>query len=353
VAVLVVACPCALGLATPLALAITLGKTARNGILIRKPAALELAAKVTRLVFDKTGTLTQGKLTVQDVVVNSKSDISTQKLRGVVASIEQYSNHPLANSIVKTYDGPTMEVSDFKSEPGQGVKAKVADEIEAIVKIGSSQFVGDLDYSSLLDEAQKRMKKGDTVIWISWNKKVQGFIDLRDKLEESTPDAVEKLKQMGISTVILSGDDPQTVKSVADELHIEEQEGKISPEEKAERIKQWQSNQEEVAMIGDGVNDAPALAQADLSITTAGGTDVAGETSDVVLMRTDLTIIPWLFKLSRKTSRIIKLNLGWAFAYNLIALPLAAFNVISPVIAAISMASSSLIVVGNSLRLRK
>jgi Cu+-exporting ATPase len=245
-----------------------------------------------------------------------------------------------------------LDVSDFSSEPGQGVEAEVSGEIDAHVKIGSERFLGDLDDSKLSAQAQKRTSQGDTVIWVAWNGIAKGFIVLQDELEDSAPEALKQLAKQGVQSVILSGDDPKTVKVVAKELSIKENEGNVSPTEKAERIKNWQSDDDHVAMIGDGVNDAPALAQADLSITTARGTDVAGETSDIVFMQSDLTIIPWLFRLSQKTRRIIKENLGWAFVYNLIAIPLAAFGVISPVIAAAAMASSSLLVVGNSLRLK-
>jgi Cu+-exporting ATPase len=352
VAVLVVACPCALGLATPLALAITLGKTAQKGILVRKPSALELAAQVTRIVFDKTGTLTKGNLGVVDVVVNPDEKISKDKLLCIAASVEQFSEHPIARAVVNSCQDSLFEASGFKSERGQGVIAKIQDEGEKEVKVGSKKFLGELDFSKMSDQAEERTTQGDTVVWVSWDEKVRGFLILRDELEKTAPEALKELKEDNIKSSILSGDDPRTVKAIAKELVIEDQQGNVSPKEKAAKIKEWQSEGEVVAMIGDGVNDAPGLAQADLSITTASGTDVAGETSDIVFTRSDLKTIPWMIKLSEKTRHIIRENLGWAFAYNLIAVPLAAFGIISPVIAAAAMASSSLLVVGNSLRLR-
>jgi Cu+-exporting ATPase len=181
---------------------------------------------------------------------------------------------------------------------------------------------------------------------------VAGFIALRDEPNPSAAGALRQLRDKGLDVAMLSGDSPETTAAIAKELGIGQYVGRVSPVEKGDRIREWQQAGIKTAMIGDGVNDAPALAQADLSITTASGTDVAGETSDIVLMRSDLTLIPWLIRLSQRTRRVIYQNLGWAFAYNLVAVPLAAFGVISPVIAAAAMATSSLLVVGNSLRLR-
>jgi Cu+-exporting ATPase len=191
------------------------------------------------------------------------------------------------------------------------------------------------------------------VIWIGWGEGTAGFITLRDEPNPSSQEALSRLQADGIDAVMLSGDDPRTVQAIAAELGLTEYEGNCPPPDKAARIQEWQAAGERVAMVGDGVNDAPALAQADLSITVAGGSDVAGETSDVVLMRSDLALVPWFIHLSRRTRRIILQNLGWAFAYNSVSVPLAAFGLISPVVAATAMATSSLLVVGNSLRLRR
>ena len=187
---------------------------------------------------------------------------------------------------------------------------------------------------------------------MGWEDTVAGFIALRDEPNPTAPQALAALRSDHITPVMLSGDNPQTTQAIAAELGLDDYEGNCTPAEKAARIRTWQADGEQVGMIGDGINDAPALAQADLSITAAGGTDVAGETSDVVLTRPDLELIPWFIELSRRTRRVIHQNLGWAFAYNMLAVPLAALGIVSPIIAAAAMATSSLLVVGNSLRLR-
>jgi heavy metal translocating P-type ATPase len=351
VAVLVVACPCALGLATPLALAVSLGRTTRAGILVRNPVALETAAQVQRVVFDKTGTLTRGRMSVEKAVI-SGDGLSQERLICLAAAVEQYSEHPIAQAIVAACPGPRPAAEEFQTLRGLGASARVAEQDGQRVMVGSPRFLDVPDESNLATQARPHADRGETVVWIGWDEDAAGFITLRDEPNPSAREALDRLQETGVHAVMLSGDDPRTVRAIAAELGLEEYEGNCPPPEKAARIEEWQAAGERVAMVGDGVNDAPALAQADLSITAAGGSDVAGETSDVVLMRTDLTLIPWLIQLSRRTRRAILENLGWAFAYNLVSVPLAAFGFISPVIAAAAMATSSLLVVGNSLRLR-
>jgi heavy metal translocating P-type ATPase len=353
VAVLVVACPCALGLATPLALAITLGRTSREGILVRNPVALETAATVGRVVLDKTGTLTKGKLSVTATAVPDGSARSADELLCLAAAVEQYSEHPVAKAVVRACPQPPAKAEAFKVARGQGASAWLVGSAGGRLKVGSARFLAVDEDSSLSEEARARADQGETVVWVGTEDTLAGFVALRDEPDPTATEALRQLAEEGVRAVMLSGDSPPTTAAIAAELGLEEYEGQTSPQEKAERIKAWQETGEEVAMAGDGVNDAPALAQADLSITAAGGTDVAGETSDVVLMRHDLTLIPWFIRLSRRTRRIIRENLGWAFAYNLVAVPLAALGIISPVIAAAAMATSSLLVVGNSLRLRR
>ena len=353
VAVLVVACPCALGLATPLALAITLGRTSREGILVRNPVALETAASVGRIVLDKTGTLTQGKLSVTAAVAREGNEMSEEELLCLAAAVEQYSEHPVARAIVGACPQSPAKAEAFKVARGQGASAQLTGRDGQRLKVGSARFLEVDGDSSLVDQATERAGHGETVVWVGTEGALKGFVALRDEPSPSAPEALRQLAEEGVQVIMLSGDSPHTTAAVAAELGVDEYEGETSPQEKAERIRAWQERGEQVAMAGDGVNDAPALAQANLSITAAGGTDVAGETSDVVLTRHDLTLIPWFIRLSRRTRRIIRENLGWAFAYNLVAVPLAAFGIISPVIAAAAMASSSLLVVGNSLRLRR
>jgi len=353
VAVLVVACPCALGLATPLALTIALGRTSRAGILVRNPVALETSATITKIAFDKTGTLTQGKLTVANITLSSNKDISPQELLCLAASVEQLSEHPIAKAIVAACQQKLPEVESFKTRRGVGVSALIKDKSNRQVKVGSRAFFETIDQSPLEKQAEDLARKGETIVWIGDESQVYGFVSLRDEPNSSAANSLRQLEAANIGKSMLSGDDPTTVEAIAKELSLAEFYGKISPTEKMELIDDWQKSGERVAMVGDGVNDAPALAQSDLSITVAGGTDIAGETSDIVLMHPDLTLIPWFLDLSRRTHRIIRENLGWAFAYNLVAVPLAAFGFISPVIAAAAMATSSLLVVGNSMRLRK
>jgi Cu+-exporting ATPase len=258
----------------------------------------------------------------------------------------------VAKAIVDACSAPLPKAGEFQALRGLGASARVMGSTEQRVMVGSSRFLDVDDRSSLAVKAQAHAEQGETVVWVGWDGRVAGFIALRDEPDPTAREALHQLQADGIHPVMLSGDNPRTTQAIAAELGLAEYEGNCPPQEKAARIREWQVAGEQVAMAGDGVNDAPALAQADLSLTTAGGTDVAGETSDVVLTRSDLNLIPWFIALSRRTRRVILQNLGWAFAYNLLAVPLAALGVISPVIAAVAMATSSLLVVGNSLRLR-
>ena len=356
VAVLVVACPCALGLATPLALAVTLGRTTQAGILVRNPAALELAADTKRIVFDKTGTLTLGELRLVAMQSFEEGQLSEAELLRLTAAVEQFSEHPIARAIVHAYHENQSEsipqAREFQNLRGFGTSARLEDGRR--IMVGSSQFLGvNENMDSRYERAQQAAERGDTVIWIGWDNQSWGMMILRDQPNETARDAIRSLKSNGITAVLLSGDSQLTTQAIAHELGVTEYEGNCPPAEKAARIQSWQEEDQHVAMVGDGVNDAPALAQASLSITVSGGTDIAGETSDILLTRPDLGLIPWFIRLSGHTRRIIRQNLMWAFAYNLIAVPLAAFGLIRPVFAAIAMAASSLLVVGNSLRLRK
>lgn len=369
VAVLVVACPCALGLATPLAMTTVLGRTSAEGLLVRNAGALEKAVRIDRVVFDKTGTLTRGELSVETVYVEDASGLKAGDLLCLAAAVEQYSEHPIGKAIVAACPKrPLRQASDFRSLPGFGASAaftgaivpgdspdsmaEVTTLLRQRIMVGSDEFAAQTAAPGLRSVAEQTRGIGRTVVWVAVGAEVLGLIVLVDALNPSARDAVVQLRGQGVRAVVLSGDDPATVAAVAAELGLAEHEGRCSPADKAERIRSWQATSEQVCMTGDGVNDAPALAQADLSFTAVGGTDVAGETSDVLLMQADLTLIPWFLTLSRRTRQIIGENLAWAFAYNLVAVPLAAFGLISPVIAAAAMASSSLLVVANSLRLR-
>ena len=361
IAVLVVACPCALGLATPLALTVALGLATRLGMVVRNPAALEIGATIERMVFDKTGTITRGRMTVEKVVAlgpaeaDPDDETRTSEVLRTAAAVEQFSEHPVARAIVSAYKGPPTEAVAFESRPGLGASARLSDRGGERVLVGSPTHLNINPGTA----ATAYTERGSTVVWIghaltaAQEGAADGFIVLRDEPNPTATQALRDLRRRGVRTVILSGDDPRTVRAIADEVGADEWAGGLSLEEKSLRIKRWQDSGESVAMAGDGVNDAPALAQADLALAMAEGTDLAGATADVLLTREDLTTVPGFLVLSSRTRRIIRENLSWAFAYNLVAVPLAVAGLISPIIAAAAMAASSVLVVGNSLRLRR
>jgi heavy metal translocating P-type ATPase len=344
VAVLVVACPCALGLATPLAISVALGGSARKGVLVRNGGALENAGETSLVVLDKTGTVTLGRLEVSGSAGSPRAEL----LR-TAASVEQYSEHPLAAAIVAA-STPPDPARDFATTAGLGASATLGDGTRVVV--GRLEAMPAQPSQELAQQARAHGADGETVVWISRAEKVLGFLALRDEIDPAARGAVARLRDRGLGPVLLSGDSEETTQAVAAELGIARHTSRLTPELKAAEIARLQSEGARVAMVGDGVNDAPSLARADLSVTVAGGTDIAGQTSDIVLDRDDLGLVPWFISAAGSTRHIIRQNLGWALAYNAVALPLAALGVITPAIAAIAMASSSLLVVGNSLRLR-
>ena len=349
VAVLVVACPCALGLATPLAVSVSLGGAALSGILVRNAAALETATSVRAVAFDKTGTLTRARLSITEALAARSED--SADLLCLAAGVEQYSEHPLARAIVAGCVQVPPKVTAFETHRGSGVSATVESTGERIA-VGQRGLLTGAPSESLMRAADAREALGETVVWVGRGQEVAGFIALRDELDPTAGESMRDLDRLGVETYLLSGDSEVTASAVAGELGIHRFESRLTPEAKAEYVKRLQDEHRIVAMVGDGVNDAPALASADVSITVAGGSDVAGETSDLVLTRHDLRLVGWFLRLSGATRRTIRQNIAWAFAYNLVSVPLAAFGVITPGIAAAAMATSSLIVVGNSLRLK-
>ncbi len=346
VAVLVVACPCALGLATPLAISVALGNTAREGVLVRNGAALETAGQTNLVVLDKTGTVTLGRLQVAGTEGDSREEL----LAAAVAA-EQFSEHPLARAIVSASE-PPVAAREFVSQAGLGVSAVLGAD-GTRVAVGRVELMPGQPSAALLESASAREADGETVVWVSRGEAVAGFIALRDEIDGSARSAVREIVARGLGPVMLSGDSEKTTRAVAAELGIERFEARLTPEMKAQAVGALQAGGARVVMVGDGVNDAPSLARADISITVAGGADIAGQTSDIVLNRADLELVPWFLVASAQTRRIIRQNLGWAICYNAVALPLAAFGVITPAVAAAAMACSSLLVVGNSLRLRR
>ena len=351
VAVLVVACPCALGLATPLALSIALGRATRAGIVVRNAAALETAGTITRVVFDKTGTVTAGAMSVVDIVPAPGAAVDATGLLCLAGAVEERSAHPLARAICAACPHAAVDVDQHQSLRGHGVSARL--EQRERILVGSAGFAGVGAAAVTAARADAALEDGDTVVWVAAGTRVLGFLVVRDQPDPSAAAAVSELAGRGIESSLLSGDHAATTAAVARRTGIATSEGGAAPETKAALVMAWQEGGDRVAMVGDGINDAPALARADLSITAAGGTEVAAETSDIVLLRRDLTLIPQFLSLSRRVRTIVRQNLWWAFAYNLVAVPVAAAGLLTPVFAAATMSISSLLVVFNSLRLRR
>jgi Cu+-exporting ATPase len=334
VAVLVIACPCALGLATPTALIVGVGRAARAGILIRNAAALEGAEALDTLVLDKTGTLTRGEPTVSEVL----SDNPEELLR-VAAALESRSEHPLARAIVAKSGGAPQPVADFRAHGGRGVSGIVAGKP---ARLGSPAFLG-----------REKSVEGKTLVGVEWDARFLGWIALGDELRASSADAVARLARMGIELVIVSGDGAEAVKAVAERLGIARWKAGVLPEQKLAEIEKLKSENRRVGMAGDGVNDAPALARADVSFALAAGSGAALDVADVTLMKNDLAGIADAIMLSRATLAKIRQNLFFAFLYNALGIPLAAAGMLNPMIAGAAMALSSVSVVGNSLWLNR
>jgi Cu+-exporting ATPase len=360
VAVLIIACPCALGLATPMAIMVGTGRGARVGVLIKNAEALEILEKVDTLVFDKTGTLTEGKPTVESVVAASGGN-ETELVR-LGASLEQGSEHPLGSAIVaaaRENNIPLAGVSDFQSHPGLGISGKVDGRT---VAAGNEKFFQQksISFDAFAQPAGNLRHNGQTVVFVALEGRPAGLIGIADPIKPSTAQALRDLKGAGLRIVMLTGDSRGTAEAVARKLGIDNFEAEILPEKKSEVVRRLQREGRTVAMAGDGINDAPALAQADVGIAMGTGTDVAMESAGVTLVKGDLAGIVRARKLSQATMRNIRQNLFFAFVYNLLGVPIAAgvlypfFGLLlSPILAAAAMSFSSVSVITNSLRLRK
>ncbi len=360
VAVLMIACPCALGLATPISIMVGTGRGAQAGILIKNAESLEILQKVDTLVVDKTGTLTEGKPRLTDVV--PLEGIDGKDLLGLAASLERASEHPLAAAIVAGSEerGAALStVEDFKSFTGKGVAGTVGGRA---VALGNARLLEamTLEEGPLSDQAQALRRQGKTVMFVALDTKLAGLLTVSDPVKTSTPEAVKTLHEHGIRIVMLTGDNRVTAQAVAEELGIDEVEADVLPDQKSAVIKRLQNEGRFVAMAGDGVNDAPALAQAQVGIAMGSGTDVAMESAGITLLKGDLRGIAKAYILSRKTMANIKQNLFFAFVYNTVGIPVAAgvlypfFGILlSPVIASAAMSFSSVSVISNALRLRK
>lgn len=352
ITVLVVACPCALGLATPTALLVGSGRLSNLGVLIRGPEVLEGAHHVDTIMLDKTGTLTTGNMSVVDVEV--VGDVSCEDLLATAAGVESHSEHPIAKAIVSSAKDAGIEVSDvagFQNIMGNGVVGKIGKQSVAAGKLVWLDAEGH-DVEAIRERAEIIATSGATAVVITIDREAVGVLGVRDTVRAEALETLQALRQRGLTPVLVTGDNAATAATVAGELGITEVHSEVLPEQKLAILKALQNEGKRVAMVGDGVNDAAALAGADLSIAMGSGTDVAKAAADITIVNSDIRTIPASLRVSEATLRIIKQNLVWAFAYNVLAIPLAVFGLIVPGIAAFAMASSSVIVVVNSLRLR-
>lgn len=353
VAVLIIACPCAMGIATPAALMVGVGKGAEAGILIRGAEYLERSQKIKTIVFDKTGTLTKGEPSVTDVI--SLESYGKEQVVQFAASVEIGSEHPLAQAIIKESRKMGIKlsnISEFEAISGMGVKASIDGKH---VMFGNRKILKKFGVSS--DSVEQQLSElesaGKTVMILTVEQKIAGLIAVADTLKESSAAAISELKKLGIETVMLTGDNEKTAKAVAQNVGIDKVIANVLPAEKANVVKKMQSEGKVVAMVGDGINDAPALAQADIGIAIGSGSDIAKETGGIILIKDDIMDVARAVKLSRATMTKIKQNLFWALAYNTGAVPIAAMGLLNPIIAALAMALSSISVIANSSLLKR
>lgn len=354
VAVLVIACPCSLGLATPTAIMVGTGLGARRGILVKNGEALERAKKIDAVIFDKTGTLTQGKPKVTDII-SCRGGISEEQILTLAASLEAFSEHPLAKAVVDAAKERGFSLRDaegFESLAGKGVRGTIEG---ATTLLGSPRLMREQNVSLAAREndIQRLESEGKTVVSIAREREFLGILAIADVLKDDAKEAIAKLKASGIETIMITGDNQRTAEAIAREVGIETVLAEVLPQDKVEKVKSLQQQGKKIAFVGDGINDAPALAQADLGIAMGTGTDIAIEAGNIVLVKGHPLKAVEALLLSRLTFRTIKQNLFWAFFYNIVALPLAAFGFLSPMIAAGAMAASSVSVVMNSLRIKR
>jgi Cu+-exporting ATPase len=353
IAVLIIACPCALGLATPTAMTVGIGVAASHGILIRNAASLEKAKSVTTIVMDKTGTVTEGKPAVTDVIPLRQN--TREGLLRYAAAVERQSEHPLAEAVLESARRSPLEIprsESFRSITGLGVTG-IVDGRRVVAGNAAMMKEEGIDISETLATCGRLTGEGKTLLLVAIDGAAAGIIAVADRIKPTSEEAVRDLRKLGIEVIMLTGDNETTARAIASRAGIENVLAGVLPAGKADHIRRLQAEGKTVAMVGDGINDAPALAQADVGIALGTGTDIAMEAADITLMKGDLATIALAIRLSSGTLRIIRQNLFWAFFYNVIAIPLAAFGLLTPVVAAGAMALSSVSVVTNSLRLRR
>ena len=359
ISVLVIACPCALGLATPTAIMVGTGKGAENGVLIKGGEALEITHKVDTIVFDKTGTITEGKPVVTDII---SKEMNKEELLSIAASAEKGSEHPLGEAIIKFAEEKNIrlkEIKNFNAIPGQGIKVIID---EDVILLGNLKLMqkNSIEIGVLQEESDKLAEEGKTPMYIAINDSLEGIIAVADIVKSSSVEAIKSLHNMGIKVAMITGDNKKTADAIAKQVGIDIVLSEVLPEDKSNEIKKFQEKNKKVAMVGDGINDAPALAQADVGIAIGSGTDVAMESADIVLIKSDLMDVITAIKLSKATIRNIKQNLGWAFGYNILGIPVAmgvlhifGGPLLNPMIAAAAMSLSSVSVITNALRLKR
>lgn len=359
ISVLVIACPCALGLATPTAIMVGTGKGAENGVLIKGGEALEVTHKINTIVFDKTGTITEGKPVVTDIISRGKEK---DVLLALAASAEKGSEHPLGEAIVREAIEKNIELKSlesFNAIPGHGIEVVIENES---ILLGNLKLMKEksIDIGELKVESDRLAQEGKTPMFIAINNSLEGIIAVADTVKPSSITAIKELHDMGIKVAMITGDNKKTAEAIAKQVGIDIVLSEVLPEDKANEVKKLQGKDNKVAMVGDGINDAPALAQADIGIAIGSGTDVAIESADIVLMRSDLMDVIVAIKLSKATIRNIKQNLFWAFGYNVLGIPVAmgvlhifGGPLLNPMIAAAAMSLSSVSVLANALRLKK